>query len=145
NNALAGPTGTSSYFTPADVAGKERVSYTVKTGDNLGYIAAWYRVRLSDLRSWNNIRGNMIRVGQKISIYVPEDQQNYFEKFNSMTFAQEQASIGKKPVSGSSSGNTASSSYDYYTVKKGDTVWDIARRYPDVTPQEILRLNNLTN
>lgn len=146
NNALASPSSSSEYFTPGDVAGKEKVLYTVKSGDNLGFIATWYRVRLSDLRSWNNIRGNLIRVGQRLAIYVPVGQQQYFEKFNSMTFAQKQATVGKAPVTvntGSSSGGAAG--YEYYTVKKGDTVWDIARRYPDVTPQEILRLNNLTN
>lgn len=145
NNALASPASSSAYFTPADVAGKEKVTYTVKSGDNLGYIATWYRVRLSDLRYWNNIRGNLIRVGQRLAIYVPEGQQNYFSKFNSMTFAQKQATIGKTPVTSVASSSSGSSGYEYYTVKKGDTVWDIARRYPDVTPQEILRLNNLTN
>jgi membrane-bound lytic murein transglycosylase D len=146
NNALAGPSSSSDNFTPGDIAGKERVLYTVKSGDNLGYIATWHRVRLSDLRHWNNIRGNLIRVGQRLAIYVPEGQKQYFEKLNSMTFAQKQATVGKTPVTLSAQSSSAGSSgYEYYTVKKGDTVWDIARRYPDVTPQEILRLNNLTN
>ncbi len=145
NNALAGPSSSSAYFTPADVAGKEKVSYTVKSGDNLGYISEWYRVRLSELRHWNNIRGNLIRVGQRLTIYVPEGQQEYFSRFNSMTFAQKQASLGKTPVISAASASSGSGAYEYYTVKRGDTVWDIARRYPDVTPQEILRLNNLTN
>lgn len=145
NNALANPTESSSYFTPSDVSGRERVTYTVKRGDNLGYIAAWYRVGVSSLRQWNNIRGNIIRVGQRLTIYVPEGQQEYFSKFNSMSFAQKQASVGKTPVTSSTASTSGSGTYEYYTVKRGDTVWDIARRYPDVTPQEILRLNNLTN
>ena len=146
NNALASPSSSSDYFTPGDIAGKERVLYTVKSGDNLGFISTWYRVRIADLRLWNNISGNLIKVGQRLSIYVPEGQQQYFEKFNSMTFAQKQATVGKAPVTTTTQSTSAGSSgYEYYTVKKGDTVWDIARRYPDVTPQEILRLNGLTN
>ncbi len=35
---------------PADIKGKTKVIYTVKDGDNLGFIAEWYRVSLSDLQ-----------------------------------------------------------------------------------------------
>ncbi len=148
DNRLGEPSsGTATAYNPGNIAGKARLVYTVKSGDNLGFIAAWYKVRISDLRHWNNIRGNMIRVGQKLSVYVPENQKQHFEKINSMTLAQKQAQAGK-PVPASASRQTASAQsgdYEYYTVKKGDTVWDIARRYSGVTPQEILRLNNLTN
>jgi membrane-bound lytic murein transglycosylase D len=145
NNALASPASSTASSSPADIAGREKVVYTVKSGDNLGYISTWYRVRLSDLRAWNGIRGNIIRVGQKLAIYVPNGQKQYFDRFNAMTFAQKQATVGQTPVTSSvtaSSGN--SSSYEYYTVRKGDTVWGIARRFSDVTPQDILRLNNLS-
>ena len=74
NNALANPTESASYSTPADVSGKSKIHYTVKTGDNLGFISTWFRVKLSDIRQWNNIRGNLIRVGQKLTIYVPDTQ-----------------------------------------------------------------------
>ncbi len=146
NNALANPSSSAAYFSPADMEGKTKLTYTVKSGDNLGFISTWFKVSVSNLRYWNNIRGNLIRVGQKLAIYVPENQEQYFGKFNKMTFAQKQATIGKTPVTASSNNNSGgSSAYEYYTVKKGDTVWDIARRFSDVTPQEILRLNNLTN
>ncbi len=146
DNTLANPSGSAGYFSPSDVAGKERVLYTVKSGDNLGYISAWYKVRLNDIRQWNNISGNIIRVGQKLTIYVPEGQKQYFDKFNSMSFAQKQATLGKTPVTASKRTSTVvSGDYEIYVVKKGDTVWDIARRFSGVSPQEILRLNNLTS
>jgi membrane-bound lytic murein transglycosylase D len=146
DNQLASPSasGSPGSFNPADVAGKARLVYTVKSGDNLGFISAWYRVSVNDLRHWNNIRGNLIQVGQRLSVYVPESQKANFENINTMSFAQKQATVGK-PLSTASRTTTAQASgYEYYTVKKGDTVWDIARRYPGVTPQEILQLNNLS-
>jgi membrane-bound lytic murein transglycosylase D len=146
DNRLGEPaSGSSAAFSPGDIAGKARLVYTVKSGDNLGFISTWYKVRITDLRHWNNIRGNMIRVGQKLSVYVPENQKQHFEKINTMTLAQKNALAGKA-VTTTSSNQTASGAnvdYEYYTVKKGDTVWDIARRYTGVSPQEILRLNNL--
>jgi membrane-bound lytic murein transglycosylase D len=35
--------------------------------------------------------------------------------------------------------------YEYYTVKNGDTIWEIARRYAGISPDDILKLNNLNN
>ena len=51
-----------------------RLIYEIKPNDNLGYISMWYNVRISDIRYWNNIRSNTIRAGQKLSIYVPNNQ-----------------------------------------------------------------------
>ena len=43
--------------------------YKVKRGDTLGAIAIRYHVRVSDLKKWNNLRGDMIREGQKLVIH----------------------------------------------------------------------------
>lgn len=47
----------------------DRISYTIKRGDTLGGIAARYRVKVSDLKRWNNLRSDMIREGRKLVIY----------------------------------------------------------------------------
>ncbi|MDD3195847.1 MAG: transglycosylase SLT domain-containing protein [Paludibacter sp.] len=54
--------------TPA--AGSQNVIYhRVRSGQTLGGIAARYGVSVAKLRSWNNIRGSMIRAGQRLKIY----------------------------------------------------------------------------
>jgi len=35
--------------------------------------------------------------------------------------------------------------YVYHRVKRGDTLWDIARQYPGVSYTDIKNLNNLTD
>lgn len=62
---------TYSHYTPANSA---KLIYTVKEGDVPGGIAGKFNVRLSDLKYWNGIRRNIIRIGQKLVIYVPKSK-----------------------------------------------------------------------
>lgn len=53
----------------SDASGvKKSVSYKVKRGDTLYYIASTFGVSVAKLRTWNNIRGTRIRIGQAIVI-----------------------------------------------------------------------------
>jgi len=146
DNTLVQPTSRSaSYYTPVDIAGKEKLYYTVKTGDNVGYISEWYHVRASDLRYWNNIYRNLIRVGQKLLIYVPEDKKAEYEKINSMSFEAKQQMIGKPAARAGSTNDEEplDPDYVYYTVKRGDNLWTIARKFPGVSNTDIMKLNNI--
>jgi membrane-bound lytic murein transglycosylase D len=126
-----------------------KLTYTVKDGDNLGFISMWYNVRISDLRYWNNIRHNTIRAGQKLTIYVPRNKMDRYSDINTLSFAQKQARLGKQatPVAETKPAVSPANSDDYiiYTVRQGDTLWDIIKKYPGVTESDIIRLNNLAN
>ncbi len=50
--------------------GNMLVTYKVRRGDNLGSIAMKYRTSISAIKAINNIRGTMIRIGQKLKIQV---------------------------------------------------------------------------
>lgn len=129
--------------------GKTKIYYKVRSGDAVGLIASWFHVRTSDLRYWNNIRRNMIRVGQKLAVYVPKSKAEFYRSFNSMSKAQKQATLGKNYVA---SKNTQSRSpkvssgngnYVYYTVRKNDNFWTIAKKFPGVSNYDIMRINNI--
>ena len=47
----------------------DRISYTIRRGDTLGGIAARYRVKVADLKRWNNLGSDLIREGRKLVIY----------------------------------------------------------------------------
>ena len=143
------PDPTRSTYRPADVKGKTKLLYTVKEGDNLGYIAEWYRIGLSHLRYWNGIYRNTIRVGQKLVVYVDPPKASSLSKINMMTFAEKQAMIGK-PVSGTPSSKVNNSDdqdgdYITYTVQYGDTIWDIVKMFDDVTTTDVLNLNKISD
>ncbi len=50
--------------------GKRVLEHQVKSGDSLYQIAALYNVSVNQIKTWNNIRGNKIIVGQVIIIYI---------------------------------------------------------------------------
>jgi membrane-bound lytic murein transglycosylase D len=146
HNVITNPT--RSRYVPEPPTGKTKLYYTVKSGDNLGYIAEWYNVRASDLRYWNNIRRNLIRTGQKLAVYVSPDKVQEYKKINSMTFEEKQKSIGAstvRPEEILANQEPLDDSYIYYTVKYGDTLWDIAKKYPGVTETDLMKINNLKN
>ena len=144
---------TQSTYTAPDVNGKTKLIYVVKDGDNLGFISEWYNVGLSELRYWNNIYRNTIRVGQKLSIYVDPSKADYYSKVNTMSFADKQKRAGNTAVSVPATSEpaklqvtaSAEADYEYYTVRNGDTIWDIAKMFDGVSATDILKLNNISD
>ena len=107
---------------PGSTFGKEKVIYRVRSGDVLGTIARKHNVRLADLKSWNKIRGSMIRVGQKLNIYTGPD---FYEKST--------VRLVNQPIPDSK----------LHIVQPGDTLWDISRMYKGLSIDRIRELNSL--
>lgn len=110
----------------SSISGKERIIYRVKSGDVLGKIAERYHVRSSDLRRWNRIgSNNVIRVGQKLSIYK---NSSYFKKTTTNNIASKPQAIPSNKT---------------HTVRSGDTLWSISRQYNGLSIDKLKELNNL--
>jgi membrane-bound lytic murein transglycosylase D len=98
----------------ADISGRNLI-YTVRRGDNLSRIARDFGVTLSQLQRWNNLRsGQYIYPGDKLTVYPSSD------------------------LGASSGGYTEL----IYTVKRGDTLWDIANDF-GVSLAQLARENGL--
>jgi membrane-bound lytic murein transglycosylase D len=138
-----------SSYLPADIKGKTKLVYTVQDGDNLGFISEWYKVSVSDLRFWNNIYRNTIRVGQKLAVYVDLNKTEFYSRINSMSFEEKQGLIGKTIPSNlqalAAAPAESDGEYIIYTVTYGDTIWDIVKMYENVTTSQVLALNNISD
>lgn len=122
------------YFTRNEVGStynREKVTYRVRQGDYLGKIAEMHNVRVADLRHWNRIQGNTIRIGQRLAVYVTPNQK---ASINSQLAKNENSS---KPVEVNGS--------KIYYVQPGDTLWDISKKVGGVSIEEIKKLNRLTS
>ncbi len=124
---------------PGSTYGRENIRYRVRSGDVLGTIAQRYHVRVTDLREWNRLSGNMIRVGQTLNIWVLP---NYQSKPNLYTPA---TTIAKAPTPRPAlTASVGADGSKYHTVQSGDTLWDISKLYGNVSVEKIKKLNNLS-
>lgn len=122
------------YQTYAHAAPKNRtkIYYTVKKGDVVGKIARRFHVRSSDMRYWNRIRRNNIRIGQKLVLYVPNSKVKSIKKYKNVKI------VG-------TSYKAPKGQYVYHRVRRGENLWTIARKYPGVSNKDIMRWNNIRN
>lgn len=104
--------------------GREMTTYKVVSGDVLGSIAIRHRVSVQDLRTWNNLNGNTIRVGQRLVVWMAPG-----------------SSTAKNTVSAEAI--LLSPDTKTYIVQPGDTLWDISKKVPGLTVEKIKSLNNL--
>lgn len=96
---------------------KNVIYYTVKRGDTLSKIAQLYGVTVEQIVELNNIQNpNLIYTGETLQITTSD-----------------------KPNTEPTSTTTT-----YYTVKRGDTLWKISRRF-GTTISSIVMLNNIQN
>src|SRR6056297_2086244 len=123
-------------------------TYTVKSGDTVGHVAEWFDVRAWQVRSWNGV-GNTIRVGQRLTVHVPNQRRDYFYQIDDLTYAQKQElerrqRAGENIYSIRFEGSSTSPSDTFrYTVRRNDTLGSIARRH-GVSVAEIQRANNIS-
>ena len=115
--------------------GRDKIVHTVRSGEVLGTISEKYKVRVSDIRSWNNISGNLIRINQRLNIYV---NQSYYNSINNQNII-----VKEQTPSTQTSSPKPSASNKVHIVQPGDSLWEISRQYEGLTIERIKELNNL--
>ena len=107
--------------------------YKVKSGDYLGRIASKYRCTVAQIKRWNNLKSNNLRIGQRLVIYRGGRPSSSTASESSTQSTSTTASASSAPA------NTTT-----YTVKQGDVLGRIAERH-GCTVEQIKAWNGLTS
>lgn len=136
--------------------------YTVKSGDSLWSISRKFGITVDELKSANNLSSNLLSVGQNLIIPGKEAQATSDEyvvkkgdtlysiarKYN--TSVDNLKSINNITTDSLAIGqiiklpSTSSTAGDTYIVKKGDSLYSIARTY-NTSVDKLKEINNLTS
>lgn len=99
------------------------IAHTVQRQETLFSISKQYNVSIAEIKSWNNLSGNNLQLGQDLTIYPSEANDQ-----------EQQSLVVEKETQRNS----------YYTVKSGDSLYKIAQER-DMTVEELKSLNGLTS
>lgn len=110
---------------PEVLTSESQVRYRVRSGDYLGKIADKYGVRVSQIKKWNKLRSNALKIGQRLTIYPRKSVSNSSKKSTKTAVNTK----GKKT----------------YTVQDGDSLWKIANKFSGVSVDNIKSWNNISS
>ena len=155
------------YVKPGEIIDINKEIYIVKRGDTLYSIARDNNISVAELKKINNITNNTIYIGQELYLKnkIVEEEPNVNDDIYVVKKGDTLYSISKKlnisidtlkalnklntneiyvgqQLILSNDKNTEE--YDVYTVKKGDSLWSISKKY-DISVKELIELNNLNN
>ncbi len=113
-------------------------TYTVKSGDSIWLIANNHGISMDQLRSWNNLKSDLIHAGQKLNV-GQSSQALVTPEAPKPTPTPTPTPEASKPET-----SVTPSTAKTYTVKSGDSVWLIANNH-GITMAQLRSWNNLKN
>jgi len=107
-------------------AAENSIRYRVRSGDFLGKIAERYGVGVSQIKQWNGLRSNNLRIGQRLTIYPKKN-----------------ATAAVTPKS-TPSRTAVASNTKVHEVQQGDSLWTISRKYPGISIENLRKWNGIS-
>jgi membrane-bound lytic murein transglycosylase D len=125
-------------------------SYIVQKGDNLRLIANRHQITLSELKNWNGLHTDYLIAGQRLVITNKDSSEinSKRESFpnnkivKTIAFSQN-ISPEIQSDSDKKKNNTYLNEFETYIVKEGDTLFNISRKYHEITISQIRDWNNI--
>ena len=119
-------------------ADKQWINHKVVRGETAWGIAQRYNVSVIQIKEWNRLSSYALRPGQILKVHTDFDSERIGLS------VKNPPSVSTKPVKIPHKNSTGgySRSYRYHTIKRGETLYSIARKYR-MSVRQLKRLNGL--
>ncbi len=114
-----------------------KIRHKVRKGETLHKVAHKHKVTIQEIKTWNHLRGNTLRIGQSLVIEKPAPKTKNAPQMAAVQPKGDQQNTEPKQA------QNDLKKQQYYTVKPGDTLWSISKKYTDTSIDELRRMNNL--
>ena len=141
----------------ARLAGSELLLHTIKPGETISKIADKYNVPTDLLVTWNGIENvHKIRAGQQLALYMEGAGESVAKSAKPAAAKKRVAQASKKSTASSGviilaeqkkslteeSAGKAAQQVSWYQVRRGDSLWTIARKF-NLSTSQLKSWNNL--
>ena len=101
-----------------------KVRYKVQPGDYLGKIANKFKVRISEIKRWNDLKNDQLRAGDLLTIFTRNLEPQFLSNSKAATnqITQEQT----------------------YVVEQGDSLWSISLKFSGISVQDLQDWNGIS-
>lgn len=119
--------------------GREATLYRIAEGDCLGCIAERFGVGLSELKQWNDLKSDDIELGNTLILYLPRTERLRYESDTLRVATPAPEVLRQKPRQAP----PEDPDYVVYTVRSGDSLYLIAKKYPGISSDDLMRHNGI--
>lgn len=133
------------------------VHHKVKRGETLSQIADKYNVSVAEVKRWNRLRSSKLDRGDQLAIRTKQKRVSTVAvdnkeliarvkvKANTLVKAENDSLISENEDDKKiSSKDSLIKDFEYYRVRKGDTLWAIASKYPGTSVEQIMQVNRMS-
>ncbi len=121
------------YWVADQKPARKEVIHVIKSGESIVSICDKYHCTEQDIKAWNIMTKIRVRTGKKLVVFKLINEPKNFKP----NYTEQKKEITKEVEAKSSSDGK----YIYHVVQKGDTLWDIAKKY-NGSVEEIKKLNS---
>lgn len=121
--------------------GREAILYRVTLDDCIQCVADRFQLSTAEIRQWNELADDQLEVGNTLLLFVRPELRKAYEAEIPMLAADTLARPAPRDTVRTAT--VKEPAYTWYTVRSGDSLYGIAKRYPGVSADDLMRLNSI--
>ena len=125
----------------SDALGSRQITHVVARGETLSGIASKYSMKLTDLRTLNELDDDVLQPGQRLKVVTPGGSGPAVAQAAAPSSGSSRSSASSSRSTSSGSASGGGPKQTWHKVRSGDSLYKIARKH-STTVAELGRLNS---